>query len=165
MIIFSFYITKVMSMTMLPIFIYHFWYVGDMFGFGQQVDFVHLNPVRAFDYFPSWFWFEQFFGNFIMLTPFGIMAPYVFPRLRKLWQVGLLAFGVSLSIETYQFVFSYFYITARYFETSDLILNTTGALIGFGIWRLVMRHSQHVHHLYEHRLANEPQYLRDLFNK
>lgn len=152
-------------MTMLPVFVYHFWYVGDMFGFGHQFDAIHLNPLRALDYFPSWFWFEQFFGNFIMLTPFGMMAPYVLPKLRKFWQVGLVGFAISLSIETYQLVFSYLYITARYFETSDLILNTSGALLGFGIWWLIVNHSKRVNHLYQHRLNGDTQTLHDLFKR
>lgn len=138
--IFTFYLANVAKLTLMPIYIYHFWRIKAYFGqFGQQTDIIHLNPTSMFAFFPNSFWAYQFFGNLVMLVPFGIMINYVCPKINTIFKATLAGFAVSLSIETYQLILSYFYLTNRYFETSDLILNTTGAFLGFLIWLLLKK--------------------------
>lgn len=68
-------------------------------------------------------------GNVAWFVPFGFLVP----RMKKvsLLQTALLAFLLSLSIEILQFAFA-----NGVTETDDLILNTLGAVLGFGIHRL-----------------------------
>lgn len=137
---FTFYLATVAKLTLMPIYVYRFWRIKDYFGkFGNQTDIIHLNPTSMFAYFPSHFWIYQFFGNLIMLIPFGFMINYIYPKVNSALKATLAGFLLSLSIETYQLILSYFYLTNRYFETSDLILNTTGALIGFLIWQVIKK--------------------------
>ena len=69
--------------------------------------------------------------NFCMFLPLGFLLPLGFQSLRKGWKVLILAFGSSLAIELLQLV------TKRgMFEPDDLLGNTVGALIGYGIFLL-----------------------------
>ena len=64
-----------------------------------------------------------FVGNLIWFAPAGVLA-----RLRggKLWQAALAGLGLSLLVETMQFV-----LGSGVSELDDLILNTCGALLGY----------------------------------
>ncbi len=73
-------------------------------------------------------------GNLVMLLPLGIFVPLLFPKMRKFLPMLLLAFWVSFLIEIVQFLMKF-----RIFDVDDLILNTLGALIGFGIFSLLAR--------------------------
>ncbi|WP_246589543.1 VanZ family protein [Desertibacillus haloalkaliphilus] len=66
-------------------------------------------------------------GNVILFIPFGFLMPLVFkPRARSFLKVTALGMMVSISIELYQFLFTY-----RVANVDDVILNTTGAAVGF----------------------------------
>ena len=72
----------------------------------------------------NWRYFLYLFeGNLIWFLPAGILV-----RLRggKLWQAALAGLGLSLLIETLQFV-----LGSGVSELDDLILNTCGALLGW----------------------------------
>ena len=67
--------------------------------------------------------------NFCMFVPFGILLPMGFPFFRKELRVTLMGFGCSLLIELAQL------ITRRgMFEPDDLLGNTVGAMIGYGLF-------------------------------
>lgn len=69
-----------------------------------------------------------------MLLPWGLMLSFMTNRVRRVKHILIAGFGLSLCIEITQF------ITKRgTFEIDDLINNTMGALIGFGIYLLVDR--------------------------
>ncbi len=72
----------------------------------------------------SWRYFSYLFvGNLLWFAPAGILV-----RLRggKLWQAALAGLGLSLLVETLQFV-----LGSGVSELDDLILNTAGALLGY----------------------------------
>ena len=71
-----------------------------------------------------WRYFTYLFaGNLLWFAPAGILV-----RLRggKLWQAALAGLGLSLLVETLQFVFG-----SGVSELDDLILNTCGSLLGW----------------------------------
>lgn len=73
-----------------------------------------------------WRYFTYLFvGNLIWFVPAGILT-----RLRggRLWQAALAGFCLSLLVETAQFV-----LGSGVSELDDLILNTCGALLGYGM--------------------------------
>ena len=73
-------------------------------------------------------------GNTAMFIPLGIVWPSVFKKLNTHGKVIAAGFGTSLCIEILQLPFY-----GRASDIDDLILNTTGFVIGYGIYLLVRR--------------------------
>jgi glycopeptide antibiotics resistance protein len=73
-------------------------------------------------------------GNTAMFIPLGIVWPAVFKKLNNHWKVIAAGFGVSLIIEILQLPFF-----DRATDIDDLILNTLGFLMGYGIYLLVKK--------------------------
>ena len=71
-------------------------------------------------------------GNTTMFIPLGIVWPAVFRQLNKPWKVIAAGVGVSLTIEILQLPFY-----GRATDIDDLILNSAGFLVGYGIYLLV----------------------------
>ncbi|MET7378019.1 VanZ family protein [Streptomyces sp. NPDC005526] len=70
---------------------------------------------------------KQIGGNLLLGVPFGVLVPIVAPRTRRLLRVVLLTAVVMLLVEFAQGAL----ITGRAFDIDDVILNTTGALLGY----------------------------------
>ncbi|MEV0692021.1 VanZ family protein [Streptomyces sp. NPDC050388] len=70
---------------------------------------------------------RQVGGNILLGMPFGVLAPVVAPRTRGFLRVLLLTGSVMLMVEFAQGAM----ITGRAFDIDDVILNTSGALIGY----------------------------------
>ena len=73
-------------------------------------------------------------GNVAMFVPLGIVWPAVFSKLDRPWKVIAAGVGASLTIEILQLPFF-----TRSTDIDDLILNSAGYLVGYGIWLLVKR--------------------------
>lgn len=100
--------------------------------------------------FPLWvnfkpfiYWFDyptikeallNLIGNVAMFIPLGMIWPSVFKKLNTHRKVIAAGFGVSLTIEILQLPFF-----DRASDIDDLILNTLGFLIGYGIYLLVRK--------------------------
>lgn len=69
--------------------------------------------------------------NIVLFVPLGVLAPLLFREKTPLWKIALLGFVVSLTVELSQLV------NLRATDVDDLIMNTLGALIGYGIYRIV----------------------------
>ena len=70
--------------------------------------------------------------NICMFVPLGIFIPLVSEKTKRFWIVYLLGAGITCCIECFQLV------TKRgVFELDDLLGNTAGTMIGYGIYRLV----------------------------
>ncbi|MFJ8713464.1 VanZ family protein [Streptomyces violaceus] len=70
---------------------------------------------------------RQIGGNILLGVPFGILVPVVAPRTRGILRVLLMTAIVMLLVEFAQGAL----VTGRAFDIDDVILNTTGALIGY----------------------------------
>lgn len=69
-------------------------------------------------------------GNVVGFLPFGALLPLIARDARKSWKIGLLAAEISAVIEVSQLLFQ-----VGCFDVDDVILNTTGALLGYaGFW-------------------------------
>jgi glycopeptide antibiotics resistance protein len=73
-------------------------------------------------------------GNTAMFIPLGIVWPTVFKKLDTHFKVIAAGFGASLTIEILQLPFF-----GRSSDIDDLILNTTGFLIGYAVYLLAKR--------------------------
>lgn len=76
--------------------------------------------------------FINLLGNVILFTPLGIFLPKLWGRLSRLWKVLLAAAGIIVAVEVIQVLT----LLGRC-DIDDLILNLTGAAIGFGIFKWI----------------------------
>ncbi|MFC4033596.1 VanZ family protein [Streptomyces polygonati] len=72
---------------------------------------------------------KQIGGNVLLGVPFGILLPMLFPRARGLFRVIVITAVVMLMVEATQGAI----VEGRAFDIDDVILNTTGALIGYAL--------------------------------
>ena len=73
-------------------------------------------------------------GNTAMFIPTGILTPILYKHLRSFKKTVLTGFAISLAIEIIQLPFA-----VRASDVDDLILNTLGVVIGYGIYALVRK--------------------------
>lgn len=94
---------------------------------------VNLLPlVNLFDYDSKRDLLLNVIGNVAMFIPSGIVLPIIYKRLDTFVKVLLAGAGISLCIEIIQLPFS-----VRATDVDDLILNTVGVIIGYGIYALI----------------------------
>lgn len=74
------------------------------------------------------------FGNILIFIPYGILVAEIFPKFRKLSKIILLSFATSFFVEFIQF------FIGRSVDIDDLILNVFGSIIGYLIWKKVLRY-------------------------
>jgi glycopeptide antibiotics resistance protein len=94
---------------------------------------VNLFPlVNLFDYDSKQDLLVNVIGNVAMFIPSGIVLPTIYRRLDSFVKVILAGGGISLCIEMIQLPFS-----VRASDIDDLILNTVGVMLGYGIYALI----------------------------
>ena len=71
--------------------------------------------------------------NVVMLVPLGFLVPFLWRGTRKLWKVTAIGAGLSVLVELSQL------LNFRSTDVDDVLLNTLGAMIGYGLWRLYAR--------------------------
>ena len=72
-------------------------------------------------------------GNVLIFAPIGLLPPLLWRWMDRLWPCCAAGLGLSLLIEIAQ-LFSF-----RSPDVDDLLLNTLGAAVGYGVWRLCLR--------------------------
>ncbi len=72
-------------------------------------------------------------GNFLLLLPLAMLLPFMFKRCQKLSSVAAIAFIVSFIIEALQFA-----LQIGMADIDDVILNSIGAIVGYGFYKLIM---------------------------
>lgn len=111
---------------------------------------VQLNPLhflQTFQQVPGFDWrasntyplliksftFLEVFFNVLLLVPLGVYIRYFVKKISRWYWALLGGFGTSLFFEVSQITafFGYFDHPYRYFDTVDLVMNTTGTLFGF----------------------------------
>jgi glycopeptide antibiotics resistance protein len=94
---------------------------------------VNFKPfVYLFDYPTMKEALLNLIGNTAMFIPLGIVWPAVFKKLNTHGKVIAAGIGVSLSIEILQLPFF-----GRATDIDDLILNSVGFLMGYGLYLLI----------------------------
>jgi glycopeptide antibiotics resistance protein len=76
---------------------------------------------------------KQLGGNIVLGIPFGVLLPVLVPQTRGLVRVAVVTAFVMMLVELVQGMF----ITGRAFDIDDVLLNTSGALLGYlliGLW-------------------------------
>jgi glycopeptide antibiotics resistance protein len=78
--------------------------------------------------------FSNLAGNILIFTPFGFLLPTMNRKLRRFFCVTLLGLELSLIVECVQL-----FTKTGSFDVDDLLLNTIGAILGYGIYAAVQR--------------------------
>jgi glycopeptide antibiotics resistance protein len=79
---------------------------------------------------------RQLFGNVVALTPLAVYGPGLWPALRDPRRFVVLAVAVAVGIELTQYAGSTLEgFTYRVTDVDDAILNATGAIAAFFVWR------------------------------
>jgi glycopeptide antibiotics resistance protein len=78
----------------------------------------------------SEFWMRNLFGNLALLLPLGLLGPIALPALDRWWRIALVALLYSVAIELIQRL-----VPARSADIDDVIVNVTGALLGFLLFK------------------------------
>ncbi|MFF1285565.1 VanZ family protein [Streptomyces sp. NPDC058299] len=82
---------------------------------------------------------KQLGGNVVLGMPFGVLLPVLAPRTRGLARVAVVTAFVMLLVELVQGAL----ITGRTFDIDDVLLNTTGALLGYLLIGLRLGRAMH----------------------
>lgn len=116
--------------------------IGDSSGF--SVSRVNLIPfrelIRSFGYLSQGQIIRQHGGNLLLLVPFTLIGPGLWPRLRaRRWALAI-GVGGSVTIELLQLAADAA-VGANYrsVDIDDVIVNTAGALIGYALFLGVRR--------------------------
>lgn len=78
--------------------------------------------------------FINLVGNVVMFIPLGFFLPGIWVRMRKFFVCALCATLVIMTIEALQYLTS-----LGSCDIDDLILNLPGAMLGWGLYRLIWR--------------------------
>ncbi|MFD9031047.1 VanZ family protein [Streptomyces sp. NPDC059567] len=85
---------------------------------------------------------KQLGGNVLLGVPFGLLLPVVSPRSRGFVGITLLTVATMLLVELIQGAL----VTGRAFDIDDVLLNTTGALLGYALVGRRMGRAVHPRH-------------------
>ncbi len=83
------------------------------------------------------FCFQNLIGNVVLFIPMGLMLPLVSRRFRSIRSFVVAIVAISGAIEVVQFA-ERFLGTVRSVDIDDVILNLTGACIGYAVIRLLV---------------------------
>ncbi|MEO6915544.1 MAG: VanZ family protein [Chitinophagaceae bacterium] len=103
---------------------------------GTIANYHELNPANSSQVYN---FYTNLYGNIILFIPFSIILLWLF-RVRNKLKVLFYGFLVSVSIECIQFT-----LKIGIADIDDVILNTTGALIGVMLYTVFERLSDHSH--------------------
>ena len=96
---------------------------------------INLVPFQnMFDYSTTKDMLINIIGNVTMFIPTGIILPVIYKKLRSFPRTVLAGGLISLGIEILQLPFC-----ERTSDVNDLILNTSGVVIGYGICALARK--------------------------
>jgi len=96
----------------------------------QTKERINLHPFLMFKQFRLAS--TQVIGNLVMLLPLAIYIPLLFPRLSGFFRVFIICLCASISIELMQLITS-----VRSTDIDDVILNTSGAVIGYVLYKFL----------------------------
>ncbi len=141
---FTLYMIGLASQTIIPS-----WSAGNLTDTGEfyftfhienELASVNLIPLRTLNHYfilvnhykDDWgnVSFVNFWGNILLFSPIGFFVPYLWNRFDSFIKILMIGLGVTFFIETVQ------YFIGRSTDVDDIILNTCGVLIGYGVFKL-----------------------------
>lgn len=102
------------------------------------VPFNSLVGIGQLDSVFEVFWvFVQNVTNIFLIFPLMLGLIWIFPKLRQWMRAWLLAFGISLTIETTHLLVDLLYNANRVFEIDDLWTNSLGGLLALWLYSAI----------------------------
>ncbi len=105
----------------------------------------NLQPGRSLRQYAEDYTFlaacKQAGGNVLLGVPFGLLLPFLVPRRLRMISMTLLTAAAMVLVELVQGAL----VTGRAFDIDDVILNTSGALLGYFLLGRRISHSYHAH--------------------
>ena len=77
----------------------------------------------------------QLLDNVVMFVPLGFLLPLLDPRCRRFAVTAAVGLAVSAGIELVQLGILLTSMSRRSFDVDDVVLNVTGACLGYLMWR------------------------------
>ncbi len=78
---------------------------------------------------------QQLLGNVVLFVPLGFLLPLLSARCRRFAMTAAAGLSVSVGIELVQLVLLLTLMSRRSVDVDDVILNVTGACLGYLAWR------------------------------
>jgi len=75
---------------------------------------------------------QNILGNIFAFGPLGFLVPILFKKCKKVKNIFFISVSVSLSIEIVQLLFN-----IGSCDIDDIILNVLGAILGFGVYKVL----------------------------
>lgn len=94
-----------------------------------------IGVVRDFPERIVW----QLFGNVLLFVPIGFFLPWLGARCRRLATTMSIGLAVSVGIELAQLAMLVAGVSRRAVDIDDVILNVTGAWLGYLAWQAMER--------------------------
>ena len=82
------------------------------------------------------FCLESIIGNFVLFFPLGFLLPFLLKERASFRSVAAVAIVASVSIELLQYA-GRWVGNPRWSDVDDVIFNVIGAMVGFGVWRIL----------------------------
>ncbi len=77
---------------------------------------------------------KNLLGNLLMFLPMGVYLPLFFKKMGRFRVCGPVMLGLVFCVESFQLI-----TRTGSFDVDDIILNFLGAVIGFGLWKLIRK--------------------------
>lgn len=100
----------------------------------RRIQLYPFDTVGIYLHKGGWPMVVNILGNLAAFVPLGILWPILLRGETTARRVGLLSAGVSLAIELAQLA-----TARRIADVDDVLLNALGGLIGYGVYRVVVR--------------------------
>ncbi|MEG0006089.1 MAG: VanZ family protein [Clostridium sp.] len=111
--------------------------LGNTFGMFRSANFIPFDSIvscfngEGGDAFRA---LLNLLGNIAVFAPLGYCTALIFKQFNRLWKIGILSFVISSIFEVLQYTL---YIGSL--DVDDIILNTLGGILGYGVYILVSR--------------------------
>lgn len=106
----------------------------------NEVGFIPLHTLQEIFEYRVYDLAYQLIFNILMFVPFGILIPYLFKQTKSFSSIMTVGFLISLAIECTQL------FIGRSFDFDDILCNTLGAMLGYGLllsWETVNQLRNH----------------------
>lgn len=90
--------------------------------------------IKNYNHYNFKTWFDNLFGNILLMIPLGFILPYFFKKLKNTTKIILTIVFIISILEITQFG-----LHLGSFDIDDIILNTLGGITGIFIFRIIKK--------------------------
>jgi len=108
---------------------------------GGEWQSINLVPFKTMSFYLSSYnninyhdWFQATFGMIIAFIPFGFLISIISTRIKRVYDIALIAFIFSLIVEILQYI-----LKTGVSDIDDVIMATLGSILGYSILKLLLK--------------------------